>query len=152
MLIYVSDSVQKGRGTEAEAEFERLLGGLHVKSAIAELSKSDRGDELDTVKFSELLYGRHFKGINSLLINYLAMTSVFSLYMITLSSPYFAVVFMGSTIFALQQLSGINAVFYFSSTVFKSFGVPSDLANTCIGIANFWGIALHLLLCVLLDI
>ena len=43
MLIYVSDSVQKGRGTEAEAEFERLLGGLHVKSAIAELSKSDRG-------------------------------------------------------------------------------------------------------------
>ncbi|PON88411.1 Sugar/inositol transporter [Trema orientale] len=101
---------KKGRGTEAEAEFERLLGGVHVKSAIAELSRSDRGDESDTVKFSELLHGRHFK-----------------------------VVFLGSALFALQQLSGINAVFYFSSTVFKSFGIPSDLANICIGIANLSG-------------
>lgn len=59
--------------------------------------------------------------------------------MITLLPPYFAVVFIGSTIFALQQLSGINAVFYFSSTVFKSFGVPSDIANVCVGIANLSG-------------
>lgn len=59
--------------------------------------------------------------------------------MITLSPPYFAVVFIGSTIFALQQLSGINAVFYFSSTVSKSFGAPSDLANICVGIANLSG-------------
>lgn len=68
----VSNLVQKGRGTEAEAEFERLLGGQHVKSAMAELSKSDRGDESDTVKCSELLYGRHFKGIKPLTINSLA--------------------------------------------------------------------------------
>lgn len=53
--------------------------------------------------------------------------------------PY-AVVFIGSTLFALQQLSGINAVFYFSSTVFKSAGVPSNLANTFVGIANLSGI------------
>ncbi|KAM1359706.1 hypothetical protein ACFX11_046672 [Malus domestica] len=66
--------------------------------------------------------------------------------MITLSPPYFAVVFIGSTIFALQQLSGINAVFYFSSTVFKSFGVPSDLANTCVGIANLSGSILAMIL------
>lgn len=59
--------VQKGRGPEAEAEFEKLLGGIHVKSAMAELSKFDRGDESDTVKLSDLLHGRHFKGINSLL-------------------------------------------------------------------------------------
>lgn len=51
----------------------------------------------------------------------------------------FAVVFIGSTLFALQQLSGINAVFYFSSTVFKSFGVPSDIANICVGIAYLLG-------------
>lgn len=51
----------------------------------------------------------------------------------------FAVVFIGSTLFALQQLSGINAVFYFSSTVFKSAGVPSDLANIFVGISNLLG-------------
>lgn len=55
----------------------------------------------------------------------------------------FAVVFIGSTLFALQQLSGINAVFYFSSAVFKSAGVPSDLANVFVGIANFSGIPFH---------
>lgn len=59
--------------------------------------------------------------------------------MITLLPPYFAVVFIGSTIFALQQLSGINAVFYFSSTVFKSFGIPSAIANVCVGVANLSG-------------
>nr|POF23391.1 putative plastidic glucose transporter 2 [Quercus suber] len=103
-------SVQRGRTEEAEAEFEKLLGSSHVKVAMAELSKSDKGDDTDTVKLSELFYGRHFR-----------------------------VVFIGSTLFALQQLSGINAVFYFSSTVFKSAGVPSNLANVFIGIANLTG-------------
>ncbi|CAN1302036.1 Probable plastidic glucose transporter 3 [Linum perenne] len=102
--------LQRGRSAEAEIAFEKLLGALHVKSAMAELSKSNRGDEVENVKFSELLYGRHYK-----------------------------VVFIGSTLFALQQLSGINAVFYFSSTVFKSAGVPSDFANTCVGLCNLFG-------------
>lgn len=48
-------------------------------------------------------------------------------------------VFIGSALFALQQLSGINAVFYFSSTVFKKAGVPTDTANTCVGIVNLTG-------------
>lgn len=54
--------IQQGRTTEAEAEFEKLLGVSEAKFAIAELSKVDRGDENDTVKLSELLHGRHFKG------------------------------------------------------------------------------------------
>ncbi|KAF7819799.1 putative plastidic glucose transporter 2 [Senna tora] len=108
---------KQGRTTEAEAEFEKLLGGSEAKFAIAELSKVDRGDDAETVKLSELLYGRHFK-----------------------------VVFIGSTLFALQQLSGINAVFYFSSTVFKSAGVPSNLANACIGIANLSGSIISMVL------
>ncbi|KAG6788959.1 hypothetical protein POTOM_005037 [Populus tomentosa] len=102
--------LKRGRSTEAEAQFEKLLGGSHVKSAIIELSKSDRGDEVDKVKLSEFLYGRYFK-----------------------------VVFIGSALFALQQLSGINAVFYFSSAVFKSAGVPSDSANICVGVSNLLG-------------
>ncbi|KAF9597826.1 hypothetical protein IFM89_021911 [Coptis chinensis] len=108
---------KRGRSVEAEADFEKLLGGSHVKSAIAELSKSDRGDDMETVKLSELIYGRHFR-----------------------------VVFIGSTLFALQQLSGINAVFYFSSTVFRSAGVPSNLANICVGVANLSGSVVAMLL------
>lgn len=108
---------KKGRGAESEVEFEKLLGGSHVKIAITELSKSEKGDEPDAVKFSDLFYGRHYK-----------------------------VVFTGSALYALQQLSGINAVFYFSSTVFKSAGVPTDVANICVGIANLSGSFVAMLL------
>ncbi|KAF5200912.1 Major facilitator superfamily protein [Thalictrum thalictroides] len=108
---------KRGRSVEAEADFEKLLGGSHVKSAMAELSKADRGDDMEAVKLSELFYGRHFR-----------------------------VVFIGSTLFALQQLSGINAVFYFSSTVFKSAGVPSNLANICVGVANLSGSVVAMIL------
>ncbi|KAG1335074.1 putative plastidic glucose transporter 3 [Cocos nucifera] len=93
----------RGRIGEAEVEFERLLGGPHVKSALAELSRSDKGDDAE-------------------------------------------VVFIGTTLFALQQLSGINAVFYFSSTVFKNAGVPSDIANLCVGFANLSGSIVAMLL------
>ena len=60
--------------------------------------------------------------------------------MLGYSHVRFAVVFIGSTLFALQQLSGINAVFYFSSAVFKSAGVSSGLANAFVGMANLSGI------------
>ncbi|KAL8120194.1 hypothetical protein AgCh_017368 [Apium graveolens] len=54
---------KQGRISEAESQFERLLGGLHGKSAMAEFSKSDRGgDETDTISFSELIHGPHFRG------------------------------------------------------------------------------------------
>ncbi|PKA63461.1 putative plastidic glucose transporter 3 [Apostasia shenzhenica] len=99
-----------GKLVEAESQFQRLLGGSHVKSVMSELSRSDKGDDADGVKLSELLCGRHFK-----------------------------FVFIGATLFALQQLSGINAVFYFSSVVFKSAGIPSSIANICIGISNLSG-------------
>ncbi|MBA0608689.1 hypothetical protein Godav_020879 [Gossypium davidsonii] len=113
----ITFTIQKGRAADAEAAFEKLLGGPYVKGAMAELSKSERGGEAETVKLSELLFGHHRK-----------------------------VVFIGSTLFALQQLSGINSVFFFSSTVFKSAGVSSQSANICVGIANFLGSFAALLL------
>ncbi|WVZ76918.1 hypothetical protein U9M48_024836 [Paspalum notatum var. saurae] len=105
-----------GRISEAEMQFEKLLGPLHVKSAMAELSRTER-DDGESVKYSELFYGRHFN-----------------------------VVFIGTTLFALQQLSGINSVFYFSSTVFRSVGVPSNLANISMGISNLSGSIVAMLL------
>ncbi|XP_006356150.1 probable plastidic glucose transporter 3 [Solanum tuberosum] len=109
--------VKRGRIDLAEEELEKLMGASHVKYAIAEMSKTDKGDEVDNVRFGELLYGRHFK-----------------------------VVYIGSALFALQQLSGINAVFYFSSTVFKKAGVPTDTANTCVGIVNLTGSIIAMML------
>ncbi|KAH6818242.1 Major facilitator superfamily protein [Perilla frutescens var. frutescens] len=108
---------KQGRHSEAENELEKLLGASHAKDAIVELSKTDRGDEADTIKLSELLCGRHSR-----------------------------VVFIGSTLFALQQLSGINAVFYFSSTVFRRAGVSSNLANVSVGMANLIGSVIALAL------
>lgn len=35
-----------------------------MKLAIAELSRLDKGDDSESVRLSELLYGRHFKGIH----------------------------------------------------------------------------------------
>ncbi|CAL0322177.1 unnamed protein product [Lupinus luteus] len=148
---------KQGRTAEAEAEFERLLGVPEAKFAMSELSKADRGDDNDTVKLSELLRGRHFKGIYFFLI-YLwdIYECICQCYLVTgfcrlpkvmfYSRVRFAVVFIGSSLFALQQLSGINAVFYFSSTVFKSAGVPSDLANVCIGIVNLSGSIISMIL------
>ncbi|KAF3640416.1 putative plastidic glucose transporter 2 [Capsicum annuum] len=108
---------KQGRLAEAEGELERLLGSSHVNSAMLELSKSDRGDEIESVKISELLHGPHSR-----------------------------VVYIGATLFALQQLSGINAVFYFSSTVFRRAGVSSNLANVFVGIANLTGSIVALVL------
>ncbi|GKC23948.1 hypothetical protein Tco_1026098, partial [Tanacetum coccineum] len=52
--VTLEKDVKRRRRSDAEAEFAKLLGGLHVKSSMAELSKTDRGDEVDGVKFSEL--------------------------------------------------------------------------------------------------
>lgn len=69
-LLFLIVVIQRGRTEEAEAAFEKLLGGSHAQLALAELSKSDRGDDTDTVKISELLYGRHFKGTSDTFLVY----------------------------------------------------------------------------------
>ncbi|KAL0337397.1 UNVERIFIED_CONTAM: putative plastidic glucose transporter 2 [Sesamum calycinum] len=92
------------RIAEAEAQLERLLGGSHVTAAMVELSKTDTGDEMDTIKLTDLLYGRHARAFWN------------------------------------------NAVFYFSSTVFRRAGVSSNLANVLVGIANLIGSTIALAL------
>jgi len=64
--------MQCGRISEAEMQFEKLLGPLHVKYAMAELSRSERGDDGESVKYSELFYGRHFNGTSYSVILFVA--------------------------------------------------------------------------------
>ena len=54
--------------------FEKLLGGAYVKAAMAELVKSDRGDDADSAKLSELPFGRSFRGMCDLQTNKIVIT------------------------------------------------------------------------------
>ena len=52
----------------------------------------------------------------------------------------FAVVIIGAVLFAFQQFAGINAIFYFSSAVFKSAGLNSEIgASVAVGVVNLIG-------------
>lgn len=101
---------KNSRWYEAEHELERLWGPAHAKNAVAELSEHS-GDADASSSWKDLLTKR-----------------------------YIRVVLLGGVLFALQQLSGINAIFYFSSTVMKDAGVTSDLAATVsVGVVNLCG-------------
>lgn len=51
-----------------------------------------------------------------------------------------AVVLVGMSMFLFQQLAGINAVVYFSTQVFRSAGITSDVAaSALVGAANVAG-------------
>ncbi|KAH9300453.1 hypothetical protein KI387_012036, partial [Taxus chinensis] len=110
-MVFCAESpqwlVKKSRWAEAEYEYERLWGAANVKFAMAEISRLDKGEDTEDIRFMDLLNKRHWKVVST-----------------------------GSAIFIFQQLSGINAVFYFSSTIFKSAGIHPNLANVCVGIAN----------------
>ncbi|XP_030525090.1 plastidic glucose transporter 4 [Rhodamnia argentea] len=56
------------------------------------------------------------------------------------SSRYWKVVSVGAALFLFQQLAGINAVVYYSTSVFRSAGVTSDVAaSALVGAANVLG-------------
>ncbi|XP_062104377.1 plastidic glucose transporter 4-like, partial [Humulus lupulus] len=51
-----------------------------------------------------------------------------------------AVVSVGAALFLFQQLAGINAVVYYSTSVFRSAGIASDVATSAlVGAANVFG-------------
>ncbi|KAI4320325.1 hypothetical protein MLD38_033821 [Melastoma candidum] len=58
------------------------------------------------------------------------------------SSRYSKVVSVGAALFLFQQLAGINAVVYYSTSVFRSAGIASDVAaSALVGAANVFGTA-----------
>lgn len=51
-----------------------------------------------------------------------------------------AVVSVGAALFLFQQLAGINAVVYYSTSVFRSVGIVSDVAaSALVGASNVFG-------------
>jgi len=51
-----------------------------------------------------------------------------------------AVVSVGAALFLFQQMAGINAVVYYSTSVFRTAGVASDVAaSALVGAANVFG-------------
>nr|AAG00995.1 putative glucose translocator [Mesembryanthemum crystallinum] len=59
------------------------------------------------------------------------------------SSRYRKVVSVGAALFLFQQMAGINAVVYYSTSVFRSAGIESDVAaSALVGAANVFGTAI----------
>ena len=53
---------------------------------------------------------------------------------------FHVVVSVGAALFLFQQLAGINAVVYYSTSVFRSAGITSDVAaSALVGAANVFG-------------
>ncbi|XP_002974043.2 probable plastidic glucose transporter 2 [Selaginella moellendorffii] len=95
---------------KAEMSLERLWGPLHVKEAMSDLLVKEQLEAGRRRSWCDLL-----------------------------DRQYSRVVLIGAALFAFQQLAGINAVFYFSSTVFRQAGITSDVyASICVGIANLF--------------
>lgn len=47
---------------------------------------------------------------------------------------------VGAALFLFQQLAGINAVVYYSTSVFRNAGITSDVAaSALVGAANVFG-------------
>lgn len=56
------------------------------------------------------------------------------------SSRYRKVVSVGAALFLFQQMAGINAVVYYSTSVFRSAGIASDVAaSALVGASNVFG-------------
>lgn len=93
---------------KAKKEFSRLWGDEHVKAAIIELSRGEKDSKGVGASWKALIDPR-----------------------------YIRVVLIGAVLFAFQQFAGINAIFYFSSSVFKSAGLTSEVgASVAVGVVN----------------
>ncbi|KAL4577597.1 hypothetical protein LXL04_013707 [Taraxacum kok-saghyz] len=103
--------VQHGKIAQAEKAIKTLYGEGRVTEVMADLSASGQGSEEQDAGWFDLFSPRYFK-----------------------------VVSVGAALFLFQQLAGINAVVYYSTSVFRTAGVASDVAaSAAVGAANVFG-------------
>ncbi|CAL5192912.1 unnamed protein product [Lathyrus oleraceus] len=102
---------QQGKISEAEKAIKTLYGKEIVASVMQDLTAASQGSSEPEAGWLELF-----------------------------SSRYRKVVSVGATLFLLQQLAGINAVVYYSTSVFRSAGITSDVAaSALVGASNVFG-------------
>ncbi|KAK4776237.1 hypothetical protein SAY87_024198 [Trapa incisa] len=102
---------QRGKIAKAEKAIKTLCGKERVSEVMQDLSGSSQGSAEPEAGWFDLF-----------------------------SSRYWKVVSVGAALFLFQQLAGINAVVYYSTSVFQSAGIESDVAaSALVGAANVLG-------------
>ncbi|XP_057809609.1 plastidic glucose transporter 4-like isoform X2 [Salvia miltiorrhiza] len=102
---------QQGKIAEAEVSIRRLFGKERVAEVMGDLDAAGRCSSEPEAGWLDLF-----------------------------SSRYRKVVSVGAALFLFQQLAGINAVVYYSTSVFRTAGITSDVAaSALVGAANVIG-------------
>ncbi|KAL5148787.1 Plastidic glucose transporter 4 [Glycine soja] len=103
--------VQQGKISEAEKAIKTLYGQERVAAVMNDLTTASQGSSEPEAGWLDLF-----------------------------SSRYWKVVSVGAALFLFQQLAGINAVVYYSTSVFRSAGIASDVAaSALVGASNVFG-------------
>lgn len=105
---------QQGKVSEAEKAVKTLYGKERVVEVVRDLSTSGQSSAEPEAGWFDLF-----------------------------SSRYWKVVSVGAALFLFQQMAGINAVVYYSTAVFRSAGIQSDVAaSALVGASNVFGTAI----------
>ncbi|GAU36552.1 hypothetical protein TSUD_277580 [Trifolium subterraneum] len=94
---------QQGKIAEAEKAIKTLYGKERVATVMYDLRTASQGSSEPEAGWFDLF-----------------------------SSRYWKVVSVGAALFLFQQLAGINAVVYYSTSVFRSAGIASDVAASAL--------------------
>ncbi|ONK66388.1 uncharacterized protein A4U43_C06F7320 [Asparagus officinalis] len=103
--------IQQGKLAQAETAIKTLYGKDRVVEVMHELKSGGQGSTEQDAGWFDLF-----------------------------SKRYRRVVSVGAALFLFQQLAGINAVVYYSTSVFRSAGIASDVAaSALVGASNVFG-------------
>ncbi|KAM7520259.1 hypothetical protein LguiB_019221 [Lonicera macranthoides] len=102
---------QQGKIAQAEKAVKTLYGKERVAEVMVNLNASGQGSSEPEAGWFDLFSSRYWKVVN-----------------------------IGMALFLFQQLAGINAVVYYSTSVFRSAGIASDVAaSALVGASNVFG-------------
>ncbi|XP_058186574.1 plastidic glucose transporter 4 [Rhododendron vialii] len=102
---------QQGKVSQAEMSIKTLFGKERVAEVMNDFNAASQGSSEQEAGWFDLF-----------------------------SSRYWKVVSVGAALFLFQQLAGINAVVYYSTSVFRSVGIASDVAaSALVGASNVFG-------------